>query len=677
MPFTNLVIFSSREFRPPEKLEMANLLSDEPTTNSIMKKFVTVHERPALRRPHKIPNRRCKEQFKSSRDEADQRRCFLQFDVQKFCDNFEKEMMKALRDVRKIQKKSTTTHAHVAEPSLFISEKPKGKSENNLEDLKKNLNSLPIFDEYDEELLESLIICEDECDLPSPKSDFMFDDEETNGLTCFEREHPSSRVLVSQDLEEEPFDYPHQGPLLDTRRPMDGDLGPIFDEEDELGQIFNEEARSLTSINMENHLCFVPGTTPTPLSKNIQEHCEKLDLINSLPKNFAKISSQDVKHFGFDKVKQFCVSNSVFENIINSFKLIEPVKLFDQKRFQNGNNIHSDLVLSFDQFLKHSKGFDHLEKSLEIDLQQPVFCARKSFDSFVFKENGFNLNSYRHALVTGNLFASTCALDEFMVKTLLEQKSPRDETDFCDFVLKFDILHDLKMLNIISCFDTILVCNAYFGVHFERLKRVLHVLGKETLISDLNKYISCTYDPGILMFVLSVQDKQVQPQKSESIDHAHQHEIWRCMYSRDGAAHGCRRDDHISSQWPRKLDDQFNSNQVYDDCEESMEPREKPQPIPCESQKHCKDHELIVYAHYENVLNTRISMQKQIFTWYKNILLKSFHELFSLSCALKETRIWRKHESKLLRLIMINFQEKQAQEIHKGLMCQELGAGST
>ena len=36
MLFTNQVIFSSREFRPPEKLEMANLLSDEPTVNSIM-----------------------------------------------------------------------------------------------------------------------------------------------------------------------------------------------------------------------------------------------------------------------------------------------------------------------------------------------------------------------------------------------------------------------------------------------------------------------------------------------------------------------------------------------------------------------------------------------------------------------------------------------------------------
>ena len=153
--------------------------------------------------------------------------------------------------------------------------------------------------------------------------------------------------------------------------------------------------------------------------------------------------------------------------------------------------------------------------------------------------------------------------------------------------------HDLKMLSIISCLDTILVCNAYFGVHFERLKRVLHVLGKETLISDLNKYISCTYDPGILMFVLSVQDKQVQPQKSESIDHAHQPEIWRCMYSRDGAVHGCRRDDHIYYQRPRKLDDRFSSNQVYDDCEESIEPMANPQPIPCESQKHCKDHELM------------------------------------------------------------------------------------
>ncbi|KAF3593338.1 hypothetical protein DY000_02021180 [Brassica cretica] len=384
---------------------------------------------------------------------------------------------------------------------------------------------------------------------------------------------------------------------------MDDDLGPIFDEEDERGQTFEAEAPSVTSIIMENQLCFDPSTTPTPFSTNIQEHCEKLDLINSLPELFAKISSQDVKHFGFDKVKEFCVSNSVFENMINSIKLIEPDKLFDQTGFQNGNNIHSDLVLSFEQFLKHSKGFDHLEKSLELELQQSIFSARKSFDSFVFKENCFNLSSYRHALITGNLFASTCALEEFMVKALLEHKSHRVETDFCDFVLKFDILcvetdklwRNLRSFLencVVLSFDVILVYNTFFERHIElllRLKRVLHVLGKETLISDLNKYISCTYDPGILMFVLSVQDKQVQPQKSESIDHAHQPEIWRCMYSRDGAVHGCRRDDHIYYQRPRKLDDRFSSNQVYDDCEESIEPMANPQPIPCESQKHLKE----------------------------------------------------------------------------------------
>nr|VDD35087.1 unnamed protein product [Brassica oleracea] len=163
---------------------------------------------------------------------------------------------------------------------------------------------------------------------------------------------------------------------------------------------------------MENQLCFDPGTTPTPLSTYIQEHYEKLDLINSLPEMFVKINSEDVKHFGFDKVKEFCVSNSISENMVNSFQLFEPDKLSDQKRFQIGNDINSNLALSFDQFLKHSKGFDHLEK----------------------------------------------------------------------------------------------------------LKRVLHVLGKETLIAYLSKYMSCTYDPGILVSVLSVQDKQIQSQRNGGND---------------------------------------------------------------------------------------------------------------------------------------------------------------
>ncbi|KAF2601106.1 hypothetical protein F2Q70_00026706 [Brassica cretica] len=141
---------------------------------------------------------------------------FSQFDVQEFCDNIVEGMMEALKDVSKSHKKSTTTCAPVAESPIFISESSKGKSENNLEELRKISDSLPIFDEYDEELIKSLLICEDNCDLPFPESDFMLDDEETNGLTCFELEHPSSLILSSQDLEEEPFNYPHQGPLLDT-----------------------------------------------------------------------------------------------------------------------------------------------------------------------------------------------------------------------------------------------------------------------------------------------------------------------------------------------------------------------------------------------------------------------------------------------------------------------------
>ncbi|KAF2561329.1 hypothetical protein F2Q70_00016603 [Brassica cretica] len=109
--------------------------------------------------------------------EADQRMLFSQFEVREFCDNLVKRVVKALKDTSKIQKKSTTTRAPVAEPSLFISEKFK-------------------------------------------ESDLVFDDEETNGLTCFEPEHPSSFILSSQDFEEDPFDYSHQGALLGTRRPI-------------------------------------------------------------------------------------------------------------------------------------------------------------------------------------------------------------------------------------------------------------------------------------------------------------------------------------------------------------------------------------------------------------------------------------------------------------------------
>uniref|UniRef100_A0A0D3BUZ6 Uncharacterized protein n=1 Tax=Brassica oleracea var. oleracea TaxID=109376 RepID=A0A0D3BUZ6_BRAOL len=154
-------------------------------------------------------------------------------------------------------------------------------------------------------------------------------------------------------------------------------------------------------------------------------------------------------------------------------KVFEPDELLDQKRFQHDNGINSGFVLSFDQFLKHSKGFDHFEESLELDLQLPDFCARNSFDSFVFKENSFNLSCYRYALITGNFFASTCALDESMVKALLEQKSLRAKTEFCcDSILKSDlellysnsdhVRHVLKMSYDISCLESILIYNTFF-----------------------------------------------------------------------------------------------------------------------------------------------------------------------------------------------------------------------
>lgn len=83
-----------------------------------------------------MPNRRCNEPFKSSQGEADPKRRLLQFDVQEFSDNFVEEVVKTLKDVNQTHKKSISTRAPVAEPSLFISNKSKGKSKIHVEELK-------------------------------------------------------------------------------------------------------------------------------------------------------------------------------------------------------------------------------------------------------------------------------------------------------------------------------------------------------------------------------------------------------------------------------------------------------------------------------------------------------------------------------------------------------------
>ncbi|WZZ15080.1 hypothetical protein YC2023_108169 [Brassica napus] len=372
--------------------------------------FVSVQDR---------PNRRCNEPFKSSQGEADPKRRLLQFDVQEFCDNFVEEVVKTLKDVNQTHKKSTSTRAPVAEPSLFISKKSKGKSETHVEELKDFSDSLPIYDEYDEEPIESLMICEKNCDLPSLEPEFVTDIEHAIvELTILKPEHPSSLVFSPQVLEEEPLDLPHQGQCLDTRISFDEDLDPIFDEDDEPGPVFDEEATNITSIAMERHLCFDPGTTPAPLSFELQAHCEQSDLLNSQPDMFVKISSLDVIRFGLEK------------------------------------------------FLKHSEGFDPFEKSLELDLKQTVFCVRKSFDSFVFKKNSFDLSSSKHELITDDLFPSSWASDDYLIKKMLEQKSFEIEIDF--------------------------------------------------------------------LFVLSIQERQVQPLRNESIDRAQQPEIWRSFVVQTG-----------------------------------------------------------------------------------------------------------------------------------------------
>ncbi|KAG5411923.1 hypothetical protein IGI04_008242, partial [Brassica rapa subsp. trilocularis] len=805
MPFTNQVIFSSREFRPPEKLEMANLLSDEPTVNSIMPKaskgHVLAHIRSIFftfqspgrgymkrftmfglqRKSNKEKHPRLsvsqtsfkcalntfdefvdvqekpiwwsKEHVNTSKDVADPKRQPFQIDVQQICDNLVKGVDKALKDFSKSQKKRTSTRAPVAEPSLFISKKAQGESENH-------------FDESDEELIESLMFCEKDCDLPSLETEFNLDNEQAIvELTVLQPELPSSLVLSPQVFEEEPLDFSHQCPCLDTRICLDDDLGPIFDEEDEPGLVFNEEATSITSIAMENYLCFDPGTTPAPLPPDLQEHCEEPSSLNSLPDMFVKVSTDDVIRFGLDKMKDFFVSKYVFDNMINSLKIFEPDKCLDQSRFQNVNGITSGIILSFDQFLEHNKGFHLLGRPFDLDLQQTDFCAEKSLDLFVCKGNGFDLSSSRHVLITDELFASSYALDEILIQKLLEQKSLKTENDFsdlefCGSVLQPDLLsfetdktwyflrsfrdngvvlssddilvyntffekylelliNDsqtelklvcsdvgkdmpiLKMNTVVAYLDKILVCNIYFDEHLDRLKNVQFVLGKDILICDLNKYLSCTFDPGLLVFILSIQERQVQPLRIESIGCAQQPQIWRSFVVQTdylGASNrGSVQEGYLNSpkvfclesNFTRKATHQgfteawnrmksFTDEEVMnfpnrrffsptireyqiskgDSCPRKNRPEPKPilnepkmfpQSTSWPNQKHCKDHGLIISAHHENVLKPRISKRNHIFTWLKNVLFKPFHELCSLSCALKEIWFRKRHEPKFLR----------------------------
>ncbi|CAG7863748.1 unnamed protein product [Brassica rapa] len=117
---------------------------------------------------------------------------------------------------------------------------------------------------------------------------------------------------------------------------------------------------------------------------------------------FLMVSTHDVKRFGLDKVKDFCVSNSVYDRMLKSFKELEPDKLFDQKCFQYGNKNFSGHVLSFEGFMNHH------EKILEPVFKPTEFYFRKLCDLFArTEENSFVVNLPRNELISDYFLAST------------------------------------------------------------------------------------------------------------------------------------------------------------------------------------------------------------------------------------------------------------------------------
>ena len=188
-------------------------------------------------------------------------------------------------------------------------------------------------------------------------------------------------------------------------------------------------------------------------------------------------------------------------------------------------------------------------------------------------------------------------------------------------------------------------------MHLDKLKCVLLVLVKDILIFDLNKYLSCTFDPGLLVFVLSIQERQVQPLRNKSVDRAQQPEIWRSFIVQtgclgDASDRGSVQNGYLNiqkvfcheSNFPGKptqqgfteawnhlesfteegvmnfLNWRFSSPSIreYQTSKGDSGPRKKrPEPKPilhepkvfpqstsCPNQKHCKHHGLIFSAHH-------------------------------------------------------------------------------
>ena len=168
---------------------------------------------------------------------------------------------------------------------------------------------------------------------------------------------------------------------------------------------------------------------------------------------------------------------------------------------------------------------------------------KKPCNSFAcYENNDFDLSFSRHKLITRELFSSTHAWKEFMVRNLQKPKSLKAETDFiCDSILKLGILcsetdkswHVWRSLFencVVLSFDDILVYNTYFDVYLKSLKQVQHILRNKCLVIDQIKNMFFLYDTGFLVSVLSIQEQQDMSQRVARNNckcESYKPEIWR------------------------------------------------------------------------------------------------------------------------------------------------------
>ncbi|XP_048603794.1 uncharacterized protein LOC125581807 isoform X2 [Brassica napus] len=276
-----------------------------------------------------------------------------------------------------------------------------------------------------------------ECSLFLPQSEFNFNNS-FDELTCLEPVQPSSIVSVSQVAKEDSAE----------REPEQSTQGEKL-----------EQPNSLQS-----------NTTSESLSYDLQKHCKEFNMVTSVPEMFLMVSTHDVKRFGLDKVKDFCVSNSVYDSMLKTFKELEPDKLFDQKYFQYGNKNFSGHVLSFEQFMNHH------EKIFEPVFKPTEFYFRKPFALFArTEENSFVVNFPRHELISDYFLAPTYVLKEprKLHEPKLHHSDVRVEIVKSANISEFELdclcaKNDSKCVGLF--FEDILVYNTFFEKPVPQLK---------------------------------------------------------------------------------------------------------------------------------------------------------------------------------------------------------------